>query len=663
VCALALALLPALASADTFTVTGTSDSTAACSGTACPSLRSAIAAANAHAGSTVQLGAGTFTLGNGNGAPVGSGELQVYEDMTIAGAGIGKTIIKQTDGQDRVLDSWSPLPTITLRNLTLTGGSLGPGSSQAGAGIYTVSPMLLDHVSVSGNVERASDALVASDCCQAVGGIVSLSTLTLIGSSVSNNRATASPGAASSTGAPGGPGGQAVGGILATQGNQLTITGSTISGNVATSGPGGSSASGTGGAGGFAYGGLFVIDIAPLRMTTSRFSGNIAQAGNGGRGATGGAGGSSYGAAVFSPDGVLDISSSTFDSNLAAAGDGGAGTAGAGGAGGESRGGGVAGGDRLLSSNRIVNSTFYANEARGGAGGSGSPNGANGMALGGGVSEDTDSSLTLESSTLDSNRAAGPGTTYGGNLFDQFRPITIAEDIFSHGVAANGNNCLIAAPETDQGHNLESSNGECGLSSARADLGSVDPRLMPLASYGGATPTMALSPGSPAIHAGGTCLDFSILGSPPLTVDQRGRPRPVPCDIGAFQTQPGETIVPPQQLSLSRVRQALTRWREGRSLAHLASKRRKAPIGTTFSFTLSGSAKVQLSFLRVRGKHKTPAGTITFANVRGGAHKIRFAGRLNRKRRLRPGTYLVTIIAAGSTGQVRSRALRFTIVR
>jgi methionine-rich copper-binding protein CopC len=673
-CVLACALIPAAAaSADTFTVTGTSDSTAPCGGTVCPSLRSAIAAANAHGGSTVQLGAGTFTLGKGNGAPVDTGELQVHETMTIAGAGMGRTIIKQTDGQDRVLDSWYSLATITLRNLTLTGGSLGAGTSQAGAGIYTTSPLVLDHVSVSGNVDRASDALAPTDCCQSVGGIVSLSSLTLIDSSVSNNRAVGSPGANSTTAAPGGAGGQAVGGILATQGSPLKITDSSISGNVAASGSGGTSTLGVGGPGGFAYGGLYVIDTAPLQMAGSRFSGNIAQAGSGGRGLAGGPGGSSYGGALFSPDGALGISSSTFDHNLAAAGNGGVGTAGPGGAGGEVRGGAVAGGSRLLGNNVIANSTFYANEARGAAGGSGAPAGADGMALGGGVSEDTDSGLTLESSTLDSNTATGPGATYGGNLFDQFRPIALADDIFSHGVAANGNNCVISAAETDDGHNLESSTGECGLSIARGDLIGADPQLEPLAANGGPTPTMALAVGSPAIHAGGTCRDYSVLGNPALSVDQRGRPRPVPCDIGAFERQPDDATTPPggggQPSSgtpprLSHVRESAKRWREGRALARLASRHRAIPAGTTFTFNLNVAARIELSFVRVRGGHRrnVAAGKLTLAHGHAGKDRIHFGGRISRKRRLKPGTYLVTIRAIAAAGHAASRPLRFTIV-
>jgi hypothetical protein len=49
---------------------------------------------------------------------------------------------------------------------------------------------------------------------------------------------------------------------------------------------------------------------------------------------------------------------------------------------------------------------------------------------------------------------------------------------------------------------------------------------------------MALGQGSPAIDAGGDCLDITQAEAPPLASDQRGEPRANPCDIGAFESQP-----------------------------------------------------------------------------------------------------------------------------
>jgi len=43
-----------------------------------------------------------------------------------------------------------------------------------------------------------------------------------------------------------------------------------------------------------------------------------------------------------------------------------------------------------------------------------------------------------------------------------------------------------------------------------------------------------------------------------------------------------------------------------------------------------------------------------------GANKVRFEGRLTRRRKLKPGRYVLTVSVAGST---RSSSVAFTIVR
>jgi hypothetical protein len=66
----------------------------------------------------------------------------------------------------------------------------------------------------------------------------------------------------------------------------------------------------------------------------------------------------------------------------------------------------------------------------------------------------------------------------------------------------------------------------------------IDPKLGPLQDNGGATPTMALLPGSPAIDAGSPAIDIEYLPPVnPLVADQRGLTRVVNgiTDIGAFE--------------------------------------------------------------------------------------------------------------------------------
>jgi hypothetical protein len=512
------------ASAATFSVTGTADGSGSCAGTTCTTLRAAVAAAGRQPGSTVKLGKGRFTLGQAAG-----GQLTVTASMTITGAGAAKTTIAQTDGVDRVVGVGAAA--VTLQGLTITGGRLGAGASEPGAGIYTLGPLTLRGVTVSGNNETTSAAIPAGNCCQAVGGIASLSSLTLLGTKVVANSATGSPGAGSGI-----AGGGATGGIYATQFQPVTITNSVVSNNTATGGAGGSGGL-AGGPGGGAYGGVLVIDGAPLTVTGSTFSGNRAQAGAGGTGFVGGSGGTSDGGAIFIPDGVLQISASTFERNVAAGGAGGTGTAGSGGAGANAYGGAVAGASRSAADNWIVNSTFFANRVSGGAGGAGRPPGASGVSAGGGLGEDTDAGLTLVSSTLDANVAQGAGQEFGGNLYDQFSPIALAQTLFAGGVASAGANCAIAAKETDDGHNLETTSpSQCGLSGSQHDLIGARPRLPAPAAHGGPAPTIALPRPGPGVGAGGTCLNFALSGNPRLQTDERGRRRPIPCDVGAFQT-------------------------------------------------------------------------------------------------------------------------------
>jgi hypothetical protein len=74
------------------------------------------------------------------------------------------------------------------------------------------------------------------------------------------------------------------------------------------------------------------------------------------------------------------------------------------------------------------------------------------------------------------------------------------------------------------------------LPSALGANGSTTGPTDPTTGYVG-TYTLAPAPGSPLIGNGGACVNPLVAGNPPLTVDQRGFPRPATCDIGAFQTQ------------------------------------------------------------------------------------------------------------------------------
>jgi hypothetical protein len=140
-----------------------------------------------------------------------------------------------------------------------------------------------------------------------------------------------------------------------------------------------------------------------------------------------------------------------------------------------------------------------------------------------GVLNSAGASLTVRYSTVAGNGAYG---IRGAGAVDMEATI-----IAGHGTA----NCEFAV--TTLGHNLEDGDS-CGFVPAIGDLIGIDPLLQPLDMAGGATPTMALQVGSPAIDAGG------IAGC--LATDQRGVGRPIDgdddgtatCDIGAFEFQP-----------------------------------------------------------------------------------------------------------------------------
>jgi hypothetical protein len=101
------------------------------------------------------------------------------------------------------------------------------------------------------------------------------------------------------------------------------------------------------------------------------------------------------------------------------------------------------------------------------------------------------------------------------------------------------------------GHNLDS-DGTSGLVNGvigdivGAVASPIVAKLGPLQHSGGPTLTIALLPGSPALGAG-ACTNAT---GAPLTVDQRGFPRPqvTGCDIGAFENQAPTLICPASQI-------------------------------------------------------------------------------------------------------------------
>ena len=93
---------------------------------------------------------------------------------------------------------------------------------------------------------------------------------------------------------------------------------------------------------------------------------------------------------------------------------------------------------------------------------------------------------------------------------------------------------------------------------------------------------------------------------------------------------------------------------------------RVAPVrrGTSFRFRLSEPGNVTLRVERRRGKRPRRVVTLTRRDLRQGANRVRFSGRVGRRIRLKPGAHRVVVRATDTAGN-RSRPLRasFTVVR
>src|SRR5829696_7844294 len=139
------------AAAATFTVTTTADSTNPCSGTSCPSIRSALAAAEAAGGAdTVIVPAGNYQLSQ-------AGALLVDSDVTLRGASARTTTVVAGLGA-RVFEVGTSV-SVTISQVTASGGTGASGGNVLNQGALT-----LDHVRVTGgNATGAGGSGVANE--------------------------------------------------------------------------------------------------------------------------------------------------------------------------------------------------------------------------------------------------------------------------------------------------------------------------------------------------------------------------------------------------------------------------------------------------------------------------------------------------------------------
>jgi streptogramin lyase len=128
--------------------------------------------------------------------------------------------------------------------------------------------------------------------------------------------------------------------------------------------------------------------------------------------------------------------------------------------------------------------------------------------------------------------------------------------------------------------------------------------------------------------------------------------------------------LPGPALSLTGLRQSARRWREGTG------------GGTTFSFSLNQSAEVRLAFAAVapgrragkrcvapnrHNRHQRSCTRISSKTAlsvpgRSGVNRVRFAGRVDGGRALKPGSYVVTVVGTTTADKSsKPQTLRFTI--
>jgi len=190
-------------------------------------------------GDTVMIPAGTITLTGVAGEDANAGgDLDVLKGLTIQGAGPSVTII-DGGGIDRVFHIIGDVA-VTVRDLTITGGSTGVAMSESdrGGGIFNE----------GGRLSVVNCDVSANSTIEFGGGIANLGgVLTVTNSTLTNNNADLDSG-----------------GIDNEEGD-LTITASTLSGNMAS------------GAGG----GILNFGASAMTIVSSVFSGNLAGSGGG----------------------------------------------------------------------------------------------------------------------------------------------------------------------------------------------------------------------------------------------------------------------------------------------------------------------------------------------------------------------------------------------
>ncbi len=132
---------------------------------------------------------------------------------------------------------------------------------------------------------------------------------------------------------------------------------------------------------------------------------------------------------------------------------------------------------------------------------------------------------------------------------------------------------------------------------------------------------------------------------------------------------------------ISRAKESHRKWRASNRRASISKKKKRPPVGTTFTFSMNAPGRVTLTFTqpgqgrKAKGrcvpptkhnKHKRRCalgrGKLTF-NAHAGTNKVRFYGRISSSKELKPGKYTVVISTTTAGFAPSSKKLSFTIVK
>jgi hypothetical protein len=148
-------------------------------------------------------------------------------------------------------------------------------------------------------------------------------------------------------------------------------------------------------------------------------------------------------------------------------------------------------------------------------------------------------------------------------------------------------------------------------------------------------------------------------------------------------TTAAPAVTPIAAPRISSARQSASRWREGSMLAQISKRRKRPPLGTTFSFSLNDQATVTFIFAkksagrnvghtcfarnrrnrtRKHCTHTSIAGELSFTG-HAGTNEVFFEGRISPAKKLKPGRYTLIIDATNSAGRSAPARLSFTIAK